>query len=681
VGGLDELLGSETVTGKKGAFKIEGLGTGSYTLRFDPTCNFEQVSPYLKASRKFRVTGGHDRHLRIVPLRVGARLTGVVRDSSGHRLAGVCVDVEDRGIDHAKTGPNGTYSIGGIGPGKDAVSFSSCSTATSVVGQFYNDRPNEQTANKITFRAGKTVSGIDATMQPAGTLTGLVTDRSGRPLARVCVGIVSAGTADLIDSGFVRSIRTSPNGRYVLRNITPGPYQVSIGCDGGPVAPRWFDNQQDSALGNFLSIAGGQVTTLNGKVGPPGAIAGDVTSQSGKPLGNICVEIADAKTRNFIDNNPGGIGPRVTVHGHYQIGGLTPGRYLVNFSECGGGKWADQWYRNGTTIASARAVTVRPGQTTTGINQVLADGGLISGTVTDSSGQPVRNICVQAFDPASLGFGEAATGRTGHYTISGLDSGQYSVYFAPCSVKGANLGGASARTLVTVTRPRTTTVNIKLKAGGTISGKVLGGANGKAPQAGTCVLAVPNDPNGSLQPVVTRNDGTYLLPDLAPGKYRLYFGDLYCINLNFFSSPEATTAPQWFQNQAAEAAATTITVTSGHTNTGINATMHQYGTISGTVRTPSNGPVSGECVTAVPTEPQFDQAFDEPIPDVSAITTAAGRYTLIALPGQYKIKFSAGCGDSGFATQWWNGASSAKIAQLVTVAYGTTKGVDATLHH
>ena len=66
---------------------------------------------------------------------------------------------------------------------------------------------------------------------------------------------------------------------------------------------------------------------------------------------------------------------------------------------------------------------------------------------------------------------------------------------------------------------------------------------------------------------------------------------------------------------------------------------------------------------------------------MSAITTATGRYTLIALPGQYKIKFSTGCGSSGFATQWWNGASSAKTAQLMTVAYGTTTGVDATLHH
>lgn len=232
-----------------------------------------------------------------------------------------------------------------------------------------------------------------------------------------------------------------------------------------------------------------------------------------------------------------------------------------------------------------------------------------------------------------------------------------------------------------VTRPRAATVNIKLTAGGTISGHVLGGTNDKAPQAQTCVLAVPTDPDGSRQTVLTKADGSYVLPDLTPGKYRVYFGDLYCINFNsdLFDQHEPTTAPEWFKDQATEAAATTITVTAGHTDTGINATMHPYATISGIVRTPSNRPVSGECVTAVPAEPQFDQAYDEPIPNTTAITTATGRYTLIALPGQYKIKFSPGCGSSGFATQWWDDATSAKTAHPLTIVYGTTTGIDATL--
>jgi Carboxypeptidase regulatory-like domain len=476
---------------------------------------------------------------------------------------------------------------------------------------------------------------------------------------------------------------TKADGRYRLRNITPGPYQVSIGCYGAHFAGRWFNNQQDSALGGFLSIPAGLVTTLNGTVGQPGAITGQVTDQAGQPVNNICVYVLDQKTKNYINGSGADaeFGPPLTRHGRYQIHGLTPGRYLLQFDTCAGGKFADGFYRNGTTLASATPVTVHPGQTTTGINQVLAEGGSISGTITGPSGQPAKNICVEASDSASLVFRQATTNEAGHYSLRGLNSGRYSIYAAPCSDKGTNLGAASAPAPVQVTRPRTTAVNIELKAGGTVSGRVLGGDTGKTPQSQTCVLAVPADPDGSTQTVLAKADGTYSLPDLAPGKYLIYFGDLYCINFNnLFNQQEAFTAPQWFQNQATEAAATTITVTPGHTNTGINATMHPYGTISGTVGTQSNRPVSGECVAAIPAEPQFDQAFDEPIPNTTAITTATGRYTLVALPGQYKIKFSTGCGDSGFATQWWNAASSAKSAQLITVAYGTTTAINATLH-
>ena len=668
------------VTRKTGAFEIKGLDAGRFHLNADPTCDREKISPYLPTHRTIKVTGGHIRDEGNVPLRVGARLTGVVRDSRGHRLPGVCVQVEGGNFASARTGQDGAYSIIGITPQLLAVRFFGCAPTTSVTPQYYNDEPTIGLANPIRFRAGKTVSGIDATMQTSGTLTGLVTDRSGHPRAHVCVGIVPAKAAVLVNSGFQSIATTKANGRYLIRNVTPGPYQVSIGCYGAHFAGHWFNNQQDSARGGLLSIPAGPVTTLNGVVSPPGIIAGNVaSSKAGKPLGDICVFLADPKAKNFINL---GEFPTFSNKGHYQIRGVTPGRYLVQFSSCANGHYATQWYPAAEDLSQAQAITVRPGQTTQASDQDLNLGGTISGLVTGPSGQPEKNICVQAFNSATQDSKEAITSKTGRYIFLGMDAGHYSLYFAPCSVRGPNLGAASLPQPVKVTNFRTTTgVNIALKAGGTISGRVLASAGSKTPQASTCVLAVPIDPHGSRQTIMTKNDGSYLLPDLAPGKYQVYFGDPYCVNFNDFSQHEATTAPQWFQGQAAQAEATTITVKAGRTNTGIDATMHPFGTITGTVRTRAGKAVSGECVTAVPTQPQFDQLFDEPIPNVTAITTATGRYTLIALPGQYKIEFTTGCGAPSFATQWWPSAPSANTAQPITVAYGTTTSVNATLHH
>ncbi|HEY3905254.1 MAG TPA: carboxypeptidase-like regulatory domain-containing protein, partial [Streptosporangiaceae bacterium] len=367
--------------------------------------------------------------------------------------------------------------------------------------------------------------------------------------------------------------------------------------------------------------------------------------------------------------------------GHYVIGGLTPGHYLVQFGSCIG--QAVRWYHNAPDLAHARPVTVRAGRTTTRVNEVLTAGGSISGLVTGPSGQPAKQVCVQAFNPASLAFKEARTNKLGQYSVRALDSGRYSLYFAPCSTTGPNLGAATRPGLVKITGTQAKTgINLALKAGGIISGRVLDGPSAKTPQAGTCVAAIPAKPNGSLQSIRTKADGTYALPDLDPGKYQVYFGDIYCIDFGLdIPSREATTAPQWFNNQAVRSAATTITIASGHTTTGIDATMHSFGTISGTVRTPTGKPVSGECVTAVPPKPQSDPLFDAAIPNVTAITAATGRYTLIALPGQYKIKFTTGCGAPNSQTQWWNASPTAKTAQLITVAYGTTTAINATLHH
>jgi hypothetical protein len=199
-------------TRQNGAFDIRGLDTGRFNLSADPTCERQKSSPYLPSRRTIKVTGGHIRHVGNVPLRVGARLTGVVRDSRGRRLAGVCVQIEGGNFASARTGQNGAYSIIGITPQRRAVRFFGCAASTSLTPQYYNDEPTIGLANPIRFRAGKTVSGIDATMQTAGSLTGLVTDRSGHPQAHVCVGIVPAKAAVLVNSGFQSVATTKANG-------------------------------------------------------------------------------------------------------------------------------------------------------------------------------------------------------------------------------------------------------------------------------------------------------------------------------------------------------------------------------------------------------------------------------------------------------------------------------------
>ena len=139
-------------------------------------------------------------------------------------------------------------------------------------------------------------------------------------------------------------------------------------------------------------------------------------------------------------------------------------------------------------------------------------------------------------------------------------------------------------------------------------------------------------------------------------------------------------APQWYNGQPTRAAATEFTVTAGHTTTGINAALKPYGGITGTVTNQAHTGVRSECVTAVPIAPAADPFDSIPQAAEVAVTTGSGRYALEGLaPGRYKIEFTVGCGNKGYATQWWHDAPSRRSAQVITVSFATIAAINAVL--
>jgi len=311
---------------------------------------------------------------------------------------------------------------------------------------------------------------------------------------------------------------------------------------------------------------------------------------------------------------------------------------------------------------------------TAGINAVMAIGGTISGQViARATGKPIRNECVEAFDDASQSFGFAQTDRAGHYTIRALATGQYSLFFSRCFRKGPNVISFTRPGLVSVKAPHATTgIITRLAPGGTVTGTVSAGTPPK-PQIGTCVELAPLDPHDAYGFAQTRIDGTYAATGLAAGQYQVYFNDPICL----FGVPAF--ASQWYSGQPTQATASTVTVTAGGKTTGIDANLKKFGTVTGTVTGPGQATVSGECVTAVPVGKDFAGFF----PPEVAISTTSGSYTLLDVqPGTYKVKFSTGCGDAGFKTQWWKNASSRATATVVTVGAGAAvNGIDAALTH
>ena len=117
-----------------------------------------------------------------------------------------------------------------------------------------------------------------------------------------------------------------------------------------------------------------------------------------------------------------------------------------------------------------------------------------------------------------------------------------------------------------------------------------------------------------------------------------------------------------------------VSVTAGNTTAGANVSMRVTGAITGVVRGLGGKPLAGICVEAVP------QAGGIGVP--AAVTGAAGGGYRIAdlQPGPYKIKFTAGCGASGFATRWYKNSKTEFGGRFVHVtAAKVTSGIDQSL--
>ncbi len=147
---------------------------------------------------------------------------------------------------------------------------------------------------------------------------------------------------------------------------------------------------------------------------------------------------------------------RAAANGDYTIGNLVAGDYRLEIIDCAarlghfpgvvcvGAAAANcllpgvpsEFYDNQRTLEAAATVSVAEGMTTTGIDARFGTSGGISGTVTDTSGNPLSGVCVQAFRGGSYWgpypVGEVAHTDDGKYTVKNLAADSYSLTFRDC---------------------------------------------------------------------------------------------------------------------------------------------------------------------------------------------------------------------------------------------------------
>lgn len=657
-------------TGKTGTYSVGGLPTGSYVVSFSDCPASDYLGQFYNGASTpatatlVSVTSGANTPNINATLVLGATITGTVTDTTGTPLVSLCVTAFDArsgaAVDTGSTSSTGTYTLDGLPGGKYVVEFRDCSGGNHVP-QWYNGKASSATADVITLTNGVTTTGINAAVAAGGTITGAITDSSGAPLAGGCATAVPVSSGQ---SGGV-SAATGSTGRYSITALPTGSYAVEfLDCTGGNHMPQWFNGQTSQSSANAVSVTAGSTTTaINGQLASGGTISGRVTA-GGTAVANVCVDVQDL--------NQNDVGAAATdSSGQYSVASLPTGEYKVSFADCLGSVHTPQWFNGQPDFPSATTVHVTVSAVTGGINAALATNGAISGTVTDTSGHALADVCVSA-RPASIGAPVTATSDpSGSYTITGLPAGSYLVDFRSCSAatRGdihqwfSNALDSSTAVAVTVAANATTTsINAALAAGGSITGTVTDSSG--AALANICVDAQPNG-TGIAEPLgaVTDAAGHYSIPGVPTGSYVASFSD--CTGgLHLL---------QYFNGQSDRSTATAVQVTAPNTSTGINATMASGGAITGTVTSAGSGAaLPGICVDVFPA--------GGAAPLDTTTTAPDGSYRIGPLPnGGYNVEFSD-CRGGGHTMQWANNKPSQAAADVISLTAGqTVSGVNAAL--
>ncbi len=597
----------------------------------------------------------------------GGRISGIV-SGNGNPLKDICVIVW-RLVHHGavgvgtKTSRTGSYSVGGLRRGRYQVEFGAslgCQSSSNWLPQWYNgvnESGNPFSSFKpttIVLKAGQKLAGIDAHLKLGGQISGIVTGKSGKGLSGICVQVGEAVRDGAIGIDF----QTGRSGRWALHAVSPGRYTVefSTGCKNkGNYAPQWWRDSPTAEHATKIHIVGPEIAgDIDAKLQPGAAITGVVSEGNApsQPLSGVCVS---ATSRDGSVN----VTASTTSDGSYRIDGLGAGRYQLFFDPTCGDSITTMY------LSVNEVVTTRAGATKAGVNVLLPIGAGVSGTVTDSHGNPLPGICVEVAN--QQGGGGAVTGADGTYTIEGVPAGPYQMQFAGgCGNSGSyapqyyndESNPFDADYLTLTTGDITPSVDAAMQPGGTISGVVTNQAGHRL--GGMCVAVEGQSIAGGFGFGLT-SKGNFRIPNLAPGLYAVEFGCGGIYASQWFKS--MTYSPDW------------VSVSPGTVTRGVDAALSLAGTISGVVTDQAGHPLSGICAAPFPL----------PIPANASVqafvTSRDGAYRATSLaPGTYAVEFGPCLGHPQYGNQWYRGKTTLAAATRVRVTSGgAVKGIGAVM--
>ena len=248
-----------TQTANGGTFSFSGLHNGTYLVATSQASALgwvDQTSPaflLLSSDKFYQMELDGDRTLSGHVMNIAGQPLALVDMLYYFRLS---VLQEGRGL--FQTAADGSFSIDlpptrvklqiGISKFTDEPTL-----PPGYLPQWYNDKPDEASANVIDLTSGSQ-TGLTIVIQGTRTISGHVTDSSGKPVANVRV------EAHVVAGDAVRQMITAADGFYQLTGLPPVTFRLFANDQSGTLLSEWYQDRSSFSAADGVNLAGGDST-------------------------------------------------------------------------------------------------------------------------------------------------------------------------------------------------------------------------------------------------------------------------------------------------------------------------------------------------------------------------------------------------------------------------------------
>jgi hypothetical protein len=325
---------------------------------------------------------------------------------------------------------------------------------------YYPGATSPSGAMSVTVAGGDERQGIDITLMKVqtATITGMVVSSTGALPQSVTITLQPVDEA--AQGLGLSSARVTPDGRFTLRNVPPGQYNVIAratvtnrvempGGAGGGAGARPLE--QVAGAQNFVtttqtvttgrtqvsvdgSALSGVIVTLDGGR----SVSGRVVFEGGMPpdMTRSRVTVSLQLSGGATPGTPPPPPALVASDGSFKITNVSPGRYTLRVSGAAGFALKSSMVRGRDSLdypfevenddISDGLVTMVPGAGWVGTE--------LGGTITDQTGQPAVDYTIVVFSsdqrfwtPGSRRILTSRPATDGKYSVRGLPAGDYQI--------------------------------------------------------------------------------------------------------------------------------------------------------------------------------------------------------------------------------------------------------------